>query len=62
MARNLSVYDADQIITNIEETLGVRIDKAGQNVLTSVIGWIAYNNMPYDVWDTITDAMENKMR
>ena len=61
MARKLSVFDADQILTCIEETLGVKIDREGQDVLTALIGWIAYNNMPYSVWDMITDAMENPM-
>ena len=42
MARNLSVYEADQIISNIEETLGVRLEPRKQNLLANIIGWVTY--------------------
>ncbi len=46
MARKLSVYEADQIISNIEETLGVRLEPRQQNLLTNIIGWVSYGAPP----------------
>lgn len=46
MARNLSVYEADQIISNIEETLGVRLEPRKQNLLANIIGWVTYGAPP----------------
>lgn len=46
MARKLSVYDADQIISKIEETLGVRLEPRQQNLLTNIIGWVSYGAPP----------------
>lgn len=46
MARKLSVYDADQIISKIEETLGVRLEPRKQNLLTDIIGWVSYGAPP----------------
>ena len=46
MARKLSVYDADQIISNIEETLGTRLEPKQQDLLVNIIGWVAYGAPP----------------
>lgn len=46
MARKLSVYDADQIISKIEETLGVRLEPKKQDLLTNIIGWVSYGAPP----------------
>ena len=46
MARKLSVYEADQIISNIEETLGVRLEPKQQDLLTNIIGWECYGAPP----------------
>lgn len=55
MARKLSVFDADKILTNIEGTLGTKLDNEYAEIVLRVIGWAAYNNMPYEVFDTIIE-------